>query len=111
MYCREWAVKQLKNILDLLHDGKDCNKETSRAIDDFMEHYDYEQLNLSKEELPKDRLMELIRFFQISGVCEYDLFETPDILYETFADNLPAETYEKLNKNRMSGKLVEECAL
>lgn len=111
MYCREWALMQLKKILDLIYDGKEYQAVTTHAFHQFMNHYDYEHLNLSKEEIPKDRLMELIKFFKLSGVCEYDIFKNPDVLYEVFKENLPAEIYKKLKDNREKGNLVEQCEL
>lgn len=111
MYCRDWAIWALKRILDLIHEGKEDAIEVKELTDKILLHYDYEQFNLSEEEIPKDRLLELIKFCKISTICEYDLCETPEDLYEVFRKHLPADVYEKIEENRKAGNLIGDVEL
>ena len=93
--CREVAMLLLNEILDDIHRGVELKKIKEKS-DSFITKYDYERLYIRKEEIRLDRLIDYIKFFNISYVCEYDVFCNPEMFYDILKENLEKERWKDI---------------
>ncbi len=84
--CREVALKLLNDFLDEIYRNGYVTPELKEKIKDFMLKCDYESLGITKEEIRKDRLKEYVIFFNVSYICEYDIFARKEDFYEALKD-------------------------
>ena len=85
--CREVALKFLSDFLDEIHENNGfCSTWTKENIEEFKRIYDYEELKITASEIRRDRLKEYIIFFNVSYICEYDIFARKEDFYEALKE-------------------------
>lgn len=85
--CRDVGIFKLNQILDSIHAGEN-EEEIRDKCEEFKRVFDYEELGITEEEVRKDRLKEYIKFFNISYVCEYDIFDDKEMFYRLLKEGL-----------------------
>lgn len=105
MMCREVAMFSLNEILDEIHNGVEP-EEIKKKCNSFMAKCDYEELEIQKEEIRLDRLLDYIKFFNISYVCEYDIFPNPEMFYNILKENLQKEKWEDIKNFLDRGNIL-----
>ena len=105
MMCRDAAIFLLNEILDDIHNGVEPEKIREKS-NLFIIKYDYEQLGIRKEEIRLDRLLDYIKFFNISYVCEYDIFPNPEMFYNILKENLQKEKWEDIKNFLDRGNIL-----
>ena len=108
--CRDATIYFLNKILDDIHNEMDT-EQTKEKSEDFKRRFDYEELNLQEDEIRKDRLKEYIVFFNISYICEYDIFSDINIFYKLLEENFGKELWEDVERFLNAGNLLCDYVL
>ena len=103
--CREVAIFKLNQILDFIHAGK-SEEEIRNKCDEITRLFDCEEFEITEEEVRKDRLIEYIKFFNISYVCEYDIFDDKDMFYRILKEGLPTDIWEAIEDFLDKGNIL-----
>lgn len=103
---REAAINLLNEILDDIHNGGESEEEIRKKCNSFIMRYNYEELAIKKEEVRLDRLLDYIRFFNISYVCEYDIFSSREMFYDVLKEHLEPEKWEDIKNFLDRGNIL-----
>lgn len=106
MMCRDVAITEINFILDDIHNGIELNVIEQKCERFKLKCDNYEELRITKNEVRVDRLKEYIRFFNISGICEYDIFTSKDVFYELLEENLEESEWKKINEFLLKGDIL-----
>lgn len=98
---RSIAIDCLHVILDDIHNNV--------AIQTIMQKYhqieekaDWCDMQIERSEIYKERLVEYIKFFNITGISENDIFERKEDFYELLEENLK-EKWPSIRQYLLSG--------
>lgn len=106
MMCKDIAIVEINSILEDIHNGVELEK-IKQHCERFKRVCDnYEDLAIMKEEIQIGRLREYIRFFNISGICEYDIFAKAEIFYELLKENLEESEWQKIKEFLSNGNIL-----
>lgn len=105
--CRDIAIDIINGILEDIYDNADTHLIREKC-EEFKKTYFYEDLKIDESEIRKDRLKEYIRFFNISGICEYDIFESEKIFYKILEENLEEEEKSDIKRFLDAGGILQE---
>lgn len=105
MMRRELAINLLNEILDDIHNKKP-EEEIRKKCNSFIMKYNYEELAIQREEVRLDRLIEYIKFFNISYVCEYDLFPSREMFYDVLKEHLEPDKWEDIKNFLDRGNIL-----
>lgn len=103
--CRDVGIFKLNQILDSIHAGEN-EEEIRDKCEEFKRVFDYEEFGITEEEVRKDRLKEYIKFFNISYVCEYDIFDDKEMFYRLLKEGLPADIWKSIEDFLNKGNLL-----
>lgn len=106
MICRDVAITEISFILEDIYNNIKLERIKQRCERFKLICTNYEELALAKEEIQKDRLKEYIKFFNISGICEYDIFANIQIFYEALEENLEESEWKKIKEFLDSGNIL-----
>lgn len=104
--CRDVEILVLNQILDKIHNEAtfdeiyECCENFKRMFDDF------DELNLEVEEIRIDRLKDYIKFFNISKICEYDLFQNPQTFYKVLEEYLDSNQWKDIKIFLSNGNIL-----
>ena len=103
--CRDVGIFKLNQILDDIHAGK-SEEEIRNKCEELKRLFDYEEFGITEEEVRKDRLKEYIKFFNISYVCEYDIFEDRKMFYRILKEGLSSDVWNSIEDFLSKGNLL-----
>ena len=105
--CRDIAIDIINDILEDIYNGISIDRIRTKC-EEFKRKCDYEDLQIEEEEIRKERVNEYIKFFSISGICEYDIFKDRNTFYRILKENLEVEKAADLERFMEAGGFLSD---
>lgn len=99
---RDIAIDCLHTVLDDIHNNV-AIQTIKQKCQELKEKVDWYDLQIEKPEIYKERLAEYIKFFNIIGISENEIFERTEDFYELLKENLKEE-WPRIEERISSGK-------
>lgn len=104
--CRDVALVEINSILEDIHNGVELEKIKQNCETFKVKCNNYEELCITKKEIRVDRLKEYIKFFNLSGICEYDIFVSPNVFYKLLKKYLEKSEWKKIKAFLKRGDIL-----